>query len=236
MAYGGAKIAQPVKEKIRGNPTRFYIVPNLSQQIDSYLKEYGAFLPEDLIVVFIGTNDYSAFFHRHSNTTHLANQETVQINRLIQNGAQQIIVFNIRNLTYVPFIQLLHSKKYFPLNIAEKYYTKYLSKSILIFNRRLEENLKNNPKVFIYDIFNFDNVIFSKIKKNGYSYSMGNKNYNLRYGSIPCYKNYKNDYQHIVSSVCENSMEYFFYDRIHTTTAVNFLLAEDVYQQFSNKK
>ena len=27
-----------------------------------------------------------------------------------------------------------------------------------------------------------------------------------------------------------------FYDRIHTTAAVNFLLAKDVYRQFSNKK
>ena len=159
----------------------------------------------------------------------------MQINRLIQSGAQHIIVFNIRNLTYVPFIQFLNSKKYFPLNIADRYYTQYLSKSILIFNRRLEKNLKNNHKILIYDIFNFDNNIFSQIKINGYSYSMDNHNYNLQYGSVPCYENYKNDYQHIVGAVCENSTEYFFYDRIHTTTTVNFLLAEDVYRQFSRQ-
>ncbi len=238
MAYGGARILQPVKEKIHGNPLKFYIVPNLSQQIDTYLEKYGVFSPEDLIVVFIGTNDYAPLFHNHPNTffTHLANLETVQINRLIQSGAQQIIVFNIRNLTYVPFIEFLNSKKYFPLNIADRYYRQYLDKSILTFNSRLEKNLKNKPKIFIYDIFKFDNVIFSNIKKNGYSYSMDNQNYNLQYGSIPCYKNYKNDYQHIVGAVCKNSQEYFFYDRIHTTAAVNFLLAEDVYRQFSNKK
>lgn len=237
MAFGGAKIIHPVNEVIHGKPAKHYIVPNLSQQIDLYLKQHNRFENNDLVVVFMGTNDFLPLFHARAKVffERRADQESLQVKRLMEHGAKHLIVFNVRNLSYIPFIQFLSEKKYFPLNYIDNYYRRYLLRSIQSFNARLEENLKNKPEIFIYDIFNFDTAIFSKIKGDGFNYSFENHSLTLKFGAEPCYKNYKNNYQDIVGSVCQNPTEYFFYDRIHTTTMLNYLLAKDVYRQYSNK-
>ncbi len=237
MAYGGAKIIRPVREKIKGTKPKYYIVPNLSQQIDLFFKEHGEFKKTDLIVVFIGTNDYLPLFHAHPKLffQNRADQETEQVKRLLAHGGKNFIVFNARNLSYIPYIQHLSVKRYFPLNYLDNYYRQYLLTSIQNFNQRLEENLKNKPEIFMYNIFNFDTAIFSKITEGGFHYSMQNYNYVLTNDSEPCYKNYKSDYQHINGPVCAHPEAYFYYDRIHTTKAVNYLLAEDVYRQYEKR-
>lgn len=237
MAYGGAKIIHPVREKIKGVNPKYYIVPNLEQQIDIYLKQHDGFKKTDLVVVFIGTNDYLPLFHIQPKRffQKRADQETEQVERLLAHGGKNLIVFNSRNLSYIPFIQRLNVKKYFPLNYLNIYYRHYLLQSIQDFNQRLEDNLKNKPAVFMYNIFNFDTAIFSKINAGRFHYVMQNKNYMLTNDSEPCYKNYKSDYQNIKGPVCAHPEEYFFYDRIHTTKAANYLLAQDVYRQYSTK-
>ncbi len=231
LAYGGAKIWRPVNETIRGKPIQHYIVPNLSQQIDSYIQEYHGFNQDDLIAVFMGTNDFTPLFRKNSKVffQFLADQEAEQINRLIQSGAKNIIVFNVRNLTYAPVAQWAKKEEFLPL-VGK--YLDYLTRTINIFNEQLTSDLNGKPQVFIYDIYGFDNRVFSQIQKGGLSYLFNDHQEVLSHDGIPCYQNYKGNYQTVAGPVCANSEEYFFYDRIHTTRGANYLLAKDVYQQF----
>ena len=46
-----------------------------------------------------------------------------------------------------------------------------------------------------------------------------------------CYTN-KGNYQDIVSPICKDPYEYFFYDRVHPTTYAHKIMADAVYAQF----
>jgi phospholipase/lecithinase/hemolysin len=86
--------------------------------------------------------------------------------------------------------------------------------------------------VFLYNTFGFDQVMMAKINHGGFRYTIANKTYTLNHGSGSCYQNNQGNYQGVAGVICTNSDNYFFYDRIHTTTNVNYLLAKDVYQQY----
>ena len=201
FAYGQAKIMAPTSITVYANPDKTYKIPSFSDEIDTYQKIYKTFKPNDLILVFIGTNDFfdmpavqaEEFFKN------LADKETQELKRLISLGATKIIVLNGRDVTLSPLAKI---------------FTKDLQgfqNLIKIYNSRLNENVASLKAVKIYDIFSFDHAMTPTV------------NYiNM------CYQNIKGDYQHIAGTICKDPENFFYYDRIHTTSNINLLLANDV--------
>jgi len=239
IAYGQAKVLSGTTITVLGQPSKRYPIPDLSQQIDSYVKQYKAFNSDDLIAVFISTNDFFDLPHKNANLffQKIADQEIKQIDRLIQLGAKHIIVLNGRDVTYSPLAEIFarnethsNSKK----SIDE--YLQNFRQLIQAYNNRLSHGLKNKKQVYLYDIYKFDNLIISQIQNGGFHYQMNSSHYVLKDVKSGCYQNNQGDYQGIAGPICRDPQHYFFYDRIHTTRYVNYLLAKDIYTGFSMDK
>ena len=104
-----------------------------------------------------------------------------------------------------------------------KNYLQQFRELIQIYNRELSEQLAKitHSGVVLYDTFQFDNNMINvahQFNANGM-----------------CYQNIVGNYQDIAGSICTNPDQFFYYDRIHTTSIVNSLLAEDVYRAFQQK-
>ena len=109
FAYGQAQITAPYTIDIINKNTKkiSYSIPDLSQQISDYLQNPVSNPEETLFIVFIGTND---LLNLNETTVHteiiqkLLSVEFTQIDRLIENGASNLLVINMRNLTFSPYI------------------------------------------------------------------------------------------------------------------------------------
>nr|WP_280136085.1 SGNH/GDSL hydrolase family protein [Aeromonas fluvialis] len=81
---------------------KYQVINNLDYEIDQFLKK-DKFRPDDLVVIWVGANDYLAYGW---NTERDADRviETIRLasNRLVLNGAQQILLFNIPDLGQTP--------------------------------------------------------------------------------------------------------------------------------------
>ena len=195
-----------------------------------FLKHHN-FKAQDLVVVFISANDFfdltdvdnKDFFIK------IADQETQSIKYLIQSGAQHIIVLNGRDVTYSPLGKIF-AKKSSPN--SEAMWLKSFQNLILAYNDRLANNLKDDLQVFIYNTYAFDHAVMAKIKQGGFSYEIDKRNYVIKNGVFGCYQNNQGDYEGIAGKVCKNPETYFFYDRIHTTHYLSYLLAQNVFEQF----
>lgn len=240
FAYGQAKILNPTSITVLGNPNKTYPIPDLSQQIDIYTKQYTAFSAKDLVVVFISTNDFfdlpetnaEDFFQK------AANQQVTQIDRLIKLGARQIVVLNGRDVTFSPLAKIFAHNSAAGKNKAdESNYLNRFKHLITLYNKQLASGLNKKPEVFIYDTYKFDNQTINHIiNQGGLAYTIDKKKYVMTNATGSCYQNNGGNYQGIAGSVCNNSPNFFFYDRIHTTNSANYLLAQDVYSKFSSRE
>ena len=233
FAYGNAKIDEPVTITMY-HPKHLYTIPSLSQQITLFQNKYQKFQAGDLVTVFISANDVFDVPHNEITFKKLADEQKTQIKRLIELGATHIIVLNGRDVTYSPLAKIIaeketSSKKSATINA----YTAEFRRLIQIYNLQLAKDLNSFPEVFLYDIFNFDESNINQINKQGIRYIMGGKSYTMTNYQSPCYQNLQGDYQGVAGEVCNNPYDYYFYDRIHTTSYVNYLLAKSVYQKFT---
>jgi phospholipase/lecithinase/hemolysin len=220
-AYGQAKILQPTSITVHGSPDQQYSIPSFSEEIDSYAKQYSKINDNDIVVIFISTND---FFDISSTTTKdffikMADTQAEQIQRLIKMGAKHIVVLNGRDVTLSPLAKIVaHATTGSSDEIKTENYLVDFRNFIKIYNQRLSEKLGHIKEVVLYDIFEFDTQMTKK---------MNNKEM--------CYQNRQGDYQHVAGPICNNPNQFFYYDRIHTTSAVNSLLADDVYSKVSQR-
>jgi len=236
LAYGQAKILNPTDVTVLGSPNKTYSIPDLSQQIDTYVKQHKRFNSKDLVVVFISTNDFfdmpetnaEDFFQK------AAEQQVLQIDRLIKLGATQIVVLNGRDVTLSPLAKIFAHNSARSKNKAEEdAYLNRFEYLIALYNKQLAAGLNKKPEVFVYDTHKFDNEIIDQINQGGLTYTIDNKKYIMTNAKSSCYQNDQGDYQGVAGSVCDDSSGYFFYDRIHTTKHANYLLAKDIYRKFS---
>lgn len=237
LAYGQAKVLAPTSIKITGNKPHTYPIPDFAEQIQHYVKKHKAFKANDLVIVFIGTNDFfdqpilsKSFF------IHIADQETKDIHKLVKMGAKHIIVLNGRDVAYLPLANIYAHLYAKGASVkAQKQYLANFRVMVKAYNQQLAQDLKGMPEVFLYDTFAFDNHIIQKINKGGYPYTFRKQHDVLKVAKTSCYQNNQGDYQNTVGAMCGNPETYFFYDRIHTTTNVNYLLAQDVFKKFNKR-
>ena len=226
LAYGGAKILAPTAITLHGTPDKQYIVPNLAEEISTYEKQYKTFKSTDIVVLFISTNDFFDISATNAQEffKNLADQQVAQIQRLMQLGAKHLVVFNGRDVTLSPLAKIVAS-----INTNSKDETTiadYLQKFrslIQLYNHRLTTPLSRTKEVVFYDIFAFDNQMSQKHVKGSRKKTIYNFN-------LTCVNNAHGDYQGAAESICNDPKTFFYYDKIHTTSTINQLLADSVYR------
>ncbi len=236
-AYGQAKVLAPASITVSGHPDKDYVIPSLSQQINTFLKQHENFNEKDIVVVFIAANDFFDIPNHQAQLffKNIADEEAKQIDRLIQAGARHIIVLNGREVTRSPLATIVAEKNVAPgRNDLANQFIKNAQGLVQIYNNNLARNLQAKPPVFIYDTYQFDHSILTKIDQGGFHYKMHSTPAVMQYANTSCYQNNQGDYQNIAGVVCNDPQHYFFYDRIHTTHFVNYLLAQDVFKQFQH--
>lgn len=229
-AYGQAKILSPTSIKVTGNPNKDYPIPDLSQQVDDFVTQHQQFSANDLVVVYMSTNDFfdvtdltnTSFFET------MADQEALQIQRLIQLGAKHLIVLNGRDVTYSPLAEIYVCKDPHTSSTCLRQFRNLIQ----VYNQRLSADLKDIKEVFLFDIYKFDTGLITHIQLGGYPYPYHGHEYVLKNSTTGCYDNNKGDYQGVAGGVCNNPKQHFFYDRIHTTKNVGYLLAKNVYEEY----
>ena len=231
-AYGQAQILHTVSLTTHAPHSQSkwqFDVPDLSREIDQYIKE-GQVDPKNTIYYFfIGTNDFLNF----KPTTHSASNDFMnqrlnalmkQITRVNQLGADHIIVFTLPNLALTPLAHQLNTH-------YRHNYLSNLNTMIQKFNKHLKERLARYPNITLFDIYDFDTSTTHKHPV----YSWYRNTYTLSNTASPCYIN-KGNYVDHVNSPCANPWQYLYYDRVHLTTYANYILANSIYHVINTEK
>jgi phospholipase/lecithinase/hemolysin len=224
-AYGQAQTIGAVTLKTHDaktpNQSWSFTVPDLAGQITQYLHEGNIQTKQSDIFIFIGTND----FFNYSPQSQAKDQAFVnkqlqalekQIARLEQHGATHLVIFNIRNLTYTPLAkQLAQQLKHDYLNALDHMIRRY--------NTLLYKHYQHDNRVLIYDIYHFDQQTLNTTTP----YPWYRQHFTLKEKTKPCYINQGN-YIDQVGTICAKPWEFFYYDRVHTSTYVNKQLSDKV--------
>ncbi|MFM5687306.1 SGNH/GDSL hydrolase family protein, partial [Aeromonas caviae] len=81
---------------------KYQVINNLDYEIDQFLKK-DKFRPDDLVVIWVGANDYLAYgWNTERDADRVIDTIRLASNRLVLNGAQQILLFNIPDLGQTP--------------------------------------------------------------------------------------------------------------------------------------
>ncbi|ASQ45148.1 GDSL-like Lipase/Acylhydrolase [Legionella clemsonensis] len=223
-AYGQAQLLGKIELLTHNEEKEWsFTVPDLSSQIDEYLKDVNINPNNSLFFVFIGTNDvlnYKPISKEENKAfiSDLLHHLSQQINRLKEIGANRIILFKWRDL------------KHFPLSkqLADEYQNNYLNtldEMIEQFNLGILNLYQNDRIVHLYDTYSFDYKVYSSLKKYQWR---GQKLY-LYEKENACYLHGGNYIDYIHNKYCSSPWTHWFFDRIHPTTYIDFLMSEDVY-------
>jgi phospholipase/lecithinase/hemolysin len=223
-AYGQAQIRGSVDLKTYTRKTKWtFTIPDLSGEIDEYLKDENIDPFNSWYFLFIGTNDvlnYKPITERKNKefVNNLLYSFKTQVSRLEQIGARHIVIFKLRDL------------KRFPLSkeLAKEYkhdYLKTLEKMSDQFNNELENFYQNDKKIHFYDTYAFDKKIYSSINK----YKWKNQTVFLKDKENACYQHGGNYIDYISDKDCLTPWAYWFFDRIHPTTYIDYLMSENIY-------
>ena len=226
-AYGQAQVLGDVSFDTYhvDNPKKTwqFTVPDLSNQVSQYFQEGSVDASNSLYIIFIGTND----FLNHNPTGKTNNKKIVttwlkalhtQVSRLKKAGATHIVLFTIRDLQRSPLAKSLAAK-------YQNNYTAKLNTMITQFNTALLTTYKNSNIVRIYDVYGFDQTLFSKQA----TYTWYRETMRLNEKTAACYVNHGN-YIDTMGPACDDAWGYVFYDRIHLTTAANKLMSDTFYE------
>ncbi|EKP0260851.1 SGNH/GDSL hydrolase family protein [Aeromonas sobria] len=81
---------------------KYQVINNLDYEIDQFLKK-DRFRPDDLVVIWVGANDYLAYgWNTERDADRVIDTVRLASNRLVLNGARQILLFNIPDLGQTP--------------------------------------------------------------------------------------------------------------------------------------
>ncbi|MCH9769781.1 MAG: SGNH/GDSL hydrolase family protein [Gammaproteobacteria bacterium] len=228
FAYGQAQTVGPISltshDINQAQKTWRFTVPDLAGEIKQYLDEGDIKPTTSFYFIFIGTNDFLNYIPRSKahNQKFVANEFDAlnkQITRLKKLGAKHIVVFKLRELTRSPLAKQL-AKRY------QHHYLLSLQKMIRQYNARLTQKYQHDPMVVLYNTYQFDQNIF----KRKISYAWYRQHHTIDEKVKACYINQGN-YVDQAGKACAKPWRYFYYDRIHPTTFLNKLMADDLWGQ-----
>lgn len=205
-------------------------IPDLSGELDAYIEDGNVQPDNSLYIIFIGTNDVLNYTPSNQKDNQkfvdgLVQTLKLQINRLKEIGAKKIVLFKLRDL------------KEFPLSkqLANEYpgdYLHTLEEIVFQFNNAINTEYDKEPKVYIYDTYSFDQKVLFSI--NQYRW---NKQYFVLSDKInACYQHGGNFIDFIYDKYCTTPWSHWFFDRIHPTTYIDFLMSKNFYSFLIKQK
>ncbi|WP_281706549.1 SGNH/GDSL hydrolase family protein [Aeromonas taiwanensis] len=98
-AEGGATAV--AYNKISWNP-KYQVINNLDYEVTQFL-EKGSFKPDDLVILWVGANDYLAYgWNTELDARRVRDAISDAANRMVMHGAKQILLFNLPDLGQNP--------------------------------------------------------------------------------------------------------------------------------------
>lgn len=230
-AYGQAQILGGVLLDTHNDKKSWsFSVPDLSAEIDEYLSSGNIEPANSIYFVFIGTNDLlnykpSSKLKNKKFVNNLLEQLERQLERLKSVGANKIIIFNLRDLKRYPLSR----------ELAEKYkhnYLETLEEMIQQFNQGVLSFYRNDDNVYIFNVYDFDYKVFSSVD----SFPWQRQKLFLTNKDQACYIHGGNYVDYIYDKYCSTPWTHWFFDRIHPTTYIDFLLGDEVHSFLINKE
>lgn len=209
-AYGGATVQKDI-----------YPVPNLDMQINYSITRQAHNNPDSLYVIWIGANDLLNYCN---SDTSKKNNDDIFVHELISNmekNIRKLITHGAKQFLIPEQIDLSMNPQSIEKNKTEKGYAQRLQNIVGLYNKannhliiKLRQEL---PEIKFYN-FNFSHL-----------FPAGNELaqfYGFNHLQEACLNHY---------NVCENPNEYIFWDKLHPTTKVHSILAEEIFNLISTK-
>lgn len=230
-AYGQAQIIGRITLDTHNKEKEWqFSIPDLSGELDAYFEDGNVQPNNSLYVIFIGTNDVLNYIpgvqkDNQKFVDGLVQTLKLQINRLKEIGAKKIILFKLRDL------------KEFPLSkqLANEYpgdYLNILEGMVFQFNNAIKTEYDKDPSVHIYDTYSFDQTVLFSINQ----YRWNKQSYTLSDKVNACYQHGGNYIDFIYDKYCSTPWSHWFFDRIHPTTYIDFLMSKNIYSFLIKQK
>lgn len=198
--------------------TEYLVIPGLISQIQSWV-EYMKFAKnynpqQSLFTLWIGGNDFINYNRTPNDVIH---DLTDALTMLANNGAVNILLLNLPDLTAVPVFNMGKNPANVQANVNE-------------FNRQIinvAKNLRDKyPQIHIqlFDTYN----LFNQMLINPPSYGFKNTHdtcLNISNGSNLNYL-----ISHNLQPSCENPSQYVFWDSLHPTTQTHRVIATEIFK------
>ncbi|WP_297008800.1 SGNH/GDSL hydrolase family protein [uncultured Corynebacterium sp.] len=183
-------------------------IDGVTGQIDDFLTEYGEIGPDQFITVFTGTNDVLS----GDDTAAVTAAEVDQIGRLLDAGAQQILVFTLFDLAATPAFGGRDTAAH--LDIHDRTLT--YNRSLL---QGLAERFGEDDRIGVFDTFGAVNAMVTDPASHGFTHGAG-EDACATPGAAWC------DTGGLVAPDADRT--YVFAGGVHLTTRTNELLAAAV--------
>jgi outer membrane lipase/esterase len=192
-------------------------------QLDRYLSEHRSFSPDQLVTLFIGTNDVLAG-NTAGNTAGVdtaaavtavsaaADAEVGQVSRILGAGAEHVLVFTVFDLAYTPLFGGAGTAGQEKARALVSAYNDRLLHG-------LEEQFPGDPRVGVFDTRAFVDGLVGAPGAHGFAHG-GSVDACAVPGASSC------DNGSLVAPHADQS--YIFAGGVHLTTRTNELLAEQV--------
>ena len=231
-AEGGARVALPfsnISDDPEGTPI------SATVQLQHFLTQYGAFKPNQIVLLYIGTNDVGYDYDPQNNLTlarqlrkdvfpdhaiFQAEQARVEVAadatigivaKLLNSGAKRVVLFELPDMGELPWFQTRASQM-FATQLARA------------FNRRVSAGLPANAAILVIKMQNFVNELLQH-----------QRTYGIKHGAhedacrVP-----EQDFCDLTSLAAPDADQtYIFAAAEHLTTRANELLASYVMRQIS---
>lgn len=229
-AQGGARADSPystVSQNPEGTPI------STAVQLQHFLDQHGSFGPDQLVTLYIGTNDVAYNYDltkdpvlaqslrdNHTPTPEVMTAERARVQKaaeaeaktasdILANGAQHLVVFKLADLAVLPWFESDASRK-------------YVSELTDVYNTTLVNSLPNDSKIQVLDTGAF----IDDLVKNG-------KNYGFTHGANEdaCAQPGQDYCNADAWKSPDADRTYIFAAAEHLTTHANELLADYVMKQ-----
>ncbi|MGO3487578.1 MAG: SGNH/GDSL hydrolase family protein [Corynebacterium variabile] len=183
-------------------------IDGITGQIDDFLAEYDEISPDQLVTVFAGTNDVLS----GAETAAVTAAEVDQIGRLLDAGAQKILVFTLFDLAATPAFGGTDTDAH--LGIHDR--TLSYNQSLL---QGLAERFGDDDRIGVFDTFGAVNGMVTDPASYGFTHGAGEDACAVP-GAAWC------DTDSLVAPDADQT--YIFAGGVHLTTRTNELLAAAV--------
>jgi len=196
--------------------------PGFSEQIASFLtyfKAAGSYdVTKTLFTVLFGGND---FINADKDPTYVVNDIYLGVQNLIINGAKQVAVINLPDISKAPAAHQIA----WIVDQKTKEYNRQLAQMV----SDLNITYAGKAEILLIDI----NTPFSDILTNPKKYNISNTRDSCLDLKNNAAANYTLHYN--ISPACKANSRVVFWDHIHPGTVIHEIMADDIYNDLSNK-